>query len=179
MRLWLTVVVAALALSTGCSLNDVKAYGPGEVVVYDDGDLVITSEKLSDISVPEVGQAQTMGVTAPSTANVWRISQEVLRYYRQGGTLYVSGQLKVDAGVKNLAYSKTVGIRYTVNNWASWTDSNGSWSYHVDSNNTDVFTIYSASTINPGATMKYAIYFKVSGQTYWDNNNSANYTAQF
>lgn len=175
--LWLGVVLSIM-LGAGCAVQQEKAFGPNEVVVFDDGDLVITSEKLEDIPVqPGSGLAQALGTS--STANVWRISQEVLRYYRQGGTLYVSGQLKVEAGVKNLAYSKIVGIRYTVNNWSSWTDSNGSWSYHVDWNNTDVFTVYSASTINPGSVMKYAIYFKVNGKTYWDNNYGQNYTAQF
>ena len=54
------------------------------------------------------------------TKNIWRTSQELLKYYRQDGSLYISGQLKVLAVVLNLSPIKTVGIRYTTDNWATW-----------------------------------------------------------
>ncbi len=178
-KVLIVAVIAAAALISGCSTQGAPVYGPNEVVISDDGDVVVTSEKI----VFEVPAAQLEGQVAgtlatASTGNVWRISQNLLRYYRQGGTMYVSGQLVVEAGVKNLAYTKIVGMRYTENNWNNWTDQNGSWSEHY-SNNTDRFTIYSHSNIQPGTCVKYALYYKVSGKTYWDNNGGANYSAQF
>ena len=170
----LTGLVMGLGLM-GCS-NEIQApiYGPKEVVVYNDGDTVITSTK----ETSEVNPS-TLRVKWNSTKNVWRISQEVLKYYRQGGTMYVSGQLKVTTEVNNIDYNKTVGIRYTCNNWGSYKSSTGSWSSHNNSANTDQFLIYSESTIVPGTLVKYAIYYTVKGSTYWDNNNGANFSAQF
>lgn len=169
----LFVMLCAAGLTVSCAAGQ-KVYGPNETVVYDDGDLVITSEKTEDvIEAPAVSTSAMV-----NGKNVWRISQEVLKYYRQGGTMYVSGQLKVTIGVNNIAYNKTVGVRYTVNNWASYADRNGSWSRSL-ANNSDEFTAYSDSTIAPGSTMKYALYYKVNGATYWDNCNGTNYAAKF
>ena len=173
----LTGMVVLTALLGACSVSSEPVYGPNEKVIYNDGDLVITSEKTV---FSTENDKQSMSVkSVGSSANVWRISQEIRKYYRQGGTLYVSGQLLVTVGVKNIAYNKTVGIRYTKNNWSSFTDANGYWSYHVNDNNSDVFTVYSDSNIQPGTTVFYAVYYYVNGQSYWDNNNNSNYSAQF
>jgi protein phosphatase 1 regulatory subunit 3A/B/C/D/E len=110
---------------------------------------------------------------------VWRVSDEALKYYRQDGSLYISGQLKVLAVVRNLAPEKTVSIRYTTDNWASWKESAGVWSGHSDTDNTDQFLIHTESTLPPGCVVRYAIRYVVGGSCYWDNNRSVNYTVQF
>jgi hypothetical protein len=166
------VIVLGMGFSA-CSLkNDRPVLGPNEVVISDDGETVVTSTK-------EVQKAPALSIEWNTTKNVWRISQDLLKYYKYGGTVYVSGQLKVSAGVNNIAYDKVVGIRYTTDNWKTYKDYNGYWTSYNSAANTDTFDIFSESTIQPGKTVKYAIYYKVSGKTYWDNNNGLNYTAQF
>ena len=111
--------------------------------------------------------------------NVWRLSDEALKYYRQDGSLYVSGQLKVLAVVRNLAPIKTVSIRYTTDSWASCKDSSGAWCGHSDADDTDQFLIHSESTLPPGCVVSYAICCMANGVIYWDNNGGANYSVQF
>lgn len=167
-------IVAGLS-AMGCSALDQRpVYGANEVVIFDDGETVITSTKETNLVV----QAD-FATKWNTTMNVWRIEQELLKYYKYGGTVYVSGQLKVRAGVNNVAYNKVVGIRYTLNNWASYKDYNGYWVSHDNYANTDTFEIFSESTIQPGTLVKYAVYYKVNGATYWDNNYGKNYSAQF
>lgn len=110
---------------------------------------------------------------------VWRVSHELLKYFRQDGEWYVSGQLRVIAEVANLGPVKTVGLRYTLDNWAAWKEINGIWSRHCRTSDTDQFVICSESTLPPGTLMRYAIYYIVNGSMWWDNNNSRNYSAQF
>ncbi len=177
MSLMVLGLIAILGVA-GCSVADMETgFSANEVVVYNDGDLVITSEKTVFEVMPEGNTAITPKWNY--TKNVWRFEQELRRYYRSGGTVYVSGQLLVRAGVNNIAYNKVVGIRYTKNNWSSFTDANGFWTFHNQYSNIDVFDILSDSNIQPGTAVKYAIYYKVNGATYWDNNNGKNYIAQF
>ena len=110
---------------------------------------------------------------------VWRVSDYALKYCRQDGALYVSGQLKVLAAVRNLAPIKTVSIRYSSDNWSSWKDSVGVWCGHCKEDDTDQFVIHSESTLPPGGLVSYAIYYVANGLTYWDNNNDANYSVRF
>jgi hypothetical protein len=119
------------------------------------------------------------GIQMESQQNVWRVSQEVLKYKREGGTLYVGGQLRVTVEVSNLALNKSVGMRYTCDHWRSHRDVEGVWSHHEFGTDTDQFVIHSESTIAPGTRVEYAIYYAVNGSVYWDNNGSANYRAQF
>lgn len=72
--------------------------------------------------------------------------------------------------VQNLGYSKTVGVRYTTDNWATYKDVNATYTDSARSHNMDAFAIPS---IPLGA--KYAVYYTVNGTTYWDNNYGENY----
>jgi hypothetical protein len=108
---------------------------------------------------------------------VRQLSREILKYYRQGGTMYVCGQLKVTVEVINHDAAGTAGMRYTEDKWKTFQESVGSWSRHDDVSTTDQFLICSPSTIAPGTRVEYAIYYTASGATYWDNNG--NYCAQF
>lgn len=171
-------LIVALAASFGCAMDNPlssEEQGPQIVwedkVIKDDGETLITSTR-TVFPLPEAARVSAGG-------EVWRVYQDVRKYYRQGGTLYMGGQLLVRVGVKNLAYNKTVGIRYTQNNWASYKNNNGYWAQHNSWNNTDEFDVFTDSDIQPYATVKYAIYFKANGRTYWDNNGGRNYSAQF
>ncbi|OHD56334.1 MAG: hypothetical protein A2Y33_12060 [Spirochaetes bacterium GWF1_51_8] len=167
-----TAIVLGMTMSA-CSLRQERpVLGPNDSVVSDDGETLVISTK-------EVAQNPVFTPEWNNTINVWKVSQETLKYYKYGGTVYVSGQLKVTAGVNNLAYDKVVGIRYTLDNWKTYKDYNGYWISHDGYGNTDNFEVLSESTIKPGTLVKYAIYFKANGKTYWNNNYGANFSAQF
>lgn len=84
-----------------------------------------------------------------------------------------------DIRVDNLAYSKNVAIYYL--------DSDGQWKEHaavyarpIDGNQEIWQAGWSRSLndpyqSNPPLDMEFVVKYEVAGQTYWDNNNGANY----
>lgn len=110
--------------------------------------------------------------------NVWLKSMENLWYTREGGTVRVAGQLKVLAGVKNLAYEKKVGIRYSIDQFKHFVDVYGQWSRQVNPDE-DEFLIVSESNIPIGAALQFAVFYQSAGQTYWDSNGGVFYSVQF
>jgi hypothetical protein len=110
---------------------------------------------------------------------VRRIADEIRRYHRQGGTICVGEQLAVTAEVDDLDFEKRVGIRYTTDNWITCGDSDGTWSSHDVAARTDQFVIYSEPILASVDFIEYAIYYKVKGTTFWDNNHGANYSLRF
>jgi len=91
-----------------------------------------------------------------------------------------SGKLSVQVLVKNLAFAKQVAIVYSVDNWATF--------HNVFGNFQQLFPpptmphqiqpeLWSASaSLSPGASGQFAVFYIVSGTTYWDNNFGGNYT---
>lgn len=72
--------------------------------------------------------------------------------------------------VKNLGYAKTVNVRYSTDNWATYTDIAASY----DSSPSSSIDEFSMPVIPVGA--QFAISYTTNGTTYWDNNNGSNYT---
>lgn len=72
--------------------------------------------------------------------------------------------------VKNIDYTKKVGVRYTTDNWATYHDVNAS--YFQSLTGADQFSF--PSEVPTGA--KFAAYYTVDGVTYWDNNFGSDYT---
>ena len=75
--------------------------------------------------------------------------------------------------VKNLAYQKTVKIRYTTNNWNSYQDVDSKF-YKAANENIDEWNI--PQNIPTGAEVKYEVLYSVNGITYIDNNFGDYYT---
>jgi hypothetical protein len=111
---------------------------------------------------------------------------------------YEARNFWVDAKVQNLAYNKVVGVRWTDNNWATYTNSAASyeltnadgterWGVDVKPAGWVDYTRFGNPTwknVTTGAVnsiptggqkIKFAIYYTVNGVTYWDNNNGQNY----
>ncbi len=107
------------------------------------------------------------------------LSQQLLKHHRQGGNFYFGGQLKIVAEVTNRATVKTVGIRYTDDDWLTWKERDGIWCSHDERSEVDQFLVLTESTLAAGVRIEYALYCRVNESTWWDNNNSANYSAQF
>ncbi|XP_056135088.1 protein phosphatase 1 regulatory subunit 3E [Lampris incognitus] len=79
--------------------------------------------------------------------------------------------------VLNLAFEKSVSLRYSLNNWITFMDSLAS--YVPDSNDgvTDKFSfkIITPTFLESGGTLQFAIKYCVGGREFWDNNNGKNY----
>ena len=79
---------------------------------------------------------------------------------------------RVDVGVQNLAYSKVVGVIYTLDNWATVQTVYGNYVWTMKSG----LEIWSVSAPVGGATeVKFAVFYQVAGSEYWDNNFWRNY----
>lgn len=109
---------------------------------------------------------------------IWLISKEKLVYTREGGSHTLAGQLKVLAGVRNIAYEKKVGMRYSIDCFQNVTDVYGQWSRQVNPE-IEEFLLLSKSDIPVGASLQFALFYQVAGETYWDSNNGNFYSIYF
>ncbi len=83
----------------------------------------------------------------------------------------------VQAAVKNLAYNKTVQVKYTEDNWATTKVATLSYNYSDSANNVDYFK--TDITVSNLKNLKFCVSYTVNGTTYWDNNFGANYDSLF
>ncbi|MFC5699996.1 carbohydrate-binding protein [Cohnella faecalis] len=91
------------------------------------------------------------------------------------GELTSSGTFVGNVYVKDLSPSKTVKVRYSTDNWATYTE--GYATYTSDVNNFGSVELWSFSFSVPGAThLEYAFAVTVGSTTYWDNNYGNNYS---
>lgn len=80
--------------------------------------------------------------------------------------------------VLNLAFEKSVYLRYSLNNWITFMDS---LAYYVPDSSDGVTDRFSFKIITPtfmeggGSTLQFAIRYCVCGEEFWDNNVGNNY----
>lgn len=79
--------------------------------------------------------------------------------------------------VLNLAFEKTVYLRYTLNNWTTFVDILASYVPHSSDGQTDKFSfkIITPTFLEFGGTLQFAIKYSVVEGEFWDNNNGNNY----
>lgn len=88
--------------------------------------------------------------------------------------------------VLNLAFEKSVSLRYSLNNWITFMDSLASYVPSSSDGNTDRFRFKivmptyldggtGTGTGTGGTTLQFAIKYCVGGQEFWDNNHGNNY----
>uniref|UniRef100_A0A8C6SI42 CBM21 domain-containing protein n=1 Tax=Neogobius melanostomus TaxID=47308 RepID=A0A8C6SI42_9GOBI len=79
--------------------------------------------------------------------------------------------------VLNLAFEKSVSLRYSLNNWISFMDSLASYVPNSSDGISDrfCFKIVMPTYLDNGGTLQFAIKYCVGGQEYWDNNSGNNY----
>lgn len=79
--------------------------------------------------------------------------------------------------VLNLAFEKSVSLRYSLNNWITFMDSLASYVPNSSDGDTDKFCFKIVMPTYPdnGGTLQFAIKYCVGGQEFWDNNNGNNY----
>ncbi|XP_061670187.1 protein phosphatase 1 regulatory subunit 3E [Syngnathoides biaculeatus] len=79
--------------------------------------------------------------------------------------------------VLNLAFEKSVSLRYSLNNWITFMDSLASYVPHSSDGATDRFSfkVVMPTYMENGGTLQFAIKYTVDGEEFWDNNNGNNY----
>uniref|UniRef100_A0A3Q2YGE1 CBM21 domain-containing protein n=1 Tax=Hippocampus comes TaxID=109280 RepID=A0A3Q2YGE1_HIPCM len=79
--------------------------------------------------------------------------------------------------VLNLAFEKSVSLRYSLNNWITFMDSLASYVPHSSDGATDRFSfkVVMPTYMENGGTLQFAIKYTVDGEEFWDNNNGKNY----
>jgi hypothetical protein len=79
----------------------------------------------------------------------------------------------VEVGVQDLDYAKVVGVVFTTDNWATAQTAYCAYVWTMKSG----LQIWSVTVPIGGATeVKFALFYRVLGTEYWDNNFSRNYT---
>lgn len=79
--------------------------------------------------------------------------------------------------VLNLAFEKRVTLRYSVNNWTTFSDTPASYVPDSSDGLTDRFHFKVAipAYLESGGTLQFAVRYCVGGQEFWDNNDGNNY----
>ncbi|XP_043228047.1 glycogen-binding subunit 76A-like [Amphibalanus amphitrite] len=79
--------------------------------------------------------------------------------------------------VLNMDYYKSVCVRYTLDEWRTWSDATASYVQGSCDGFADRFhfTLY-CSTLAAGQRLHFAIVFRCLGQEFWDNNHGNDYT---
>lgn len=84
------------------------------------------------------------------------------------------------AQVLNLAFEKQVSVRYSFTDWKNSAECKASWvsTVHRDNMQSDVFRFrlpVPPFILKPGASLEFAVCYRVLGTVYWDNNDGHNY----
>jgi carbohydrate/starch-binding protein with CBM21 domain len=74
--------------------------------------------------------------------------------------------------VKNLAFNKQVGILFTTDDWATSNSVFGQFDHRLISGN-EVWKI--DAPVGSVSQVEFAIFYRVNGQEFWDNNFWRNY----
>jgi hypothetical protein len=82
------------------------------------------------------------------------------------------GTMKVVIGVHNLAYLKTVGVVYSTDNWQTVHTAYATYARTMSSG----LEIWNAdANVGSASEVILAVFYRVSGNEYWDNNFTRNY----
>ena len=113
-------------------------------------------------------------------------NEEVTHLTRDRKVVLERAELMCDADlltgivrVQNIAYEKHVVIRYTLNDWETFSDLKAEWEESVWDNNwpeTDRFRFkIPLPTSSWSLSVRFAISYDVAGMNFWDNNQTSNY----
>uniref|UniRef100_A0A8C8FZ76 CBM21 domain-containing protein n=1 Tax=Oncorhynchus tshawytscha TaxID=74940 RepID=A0A8C8FZ76_ONCTS len=153
--------------------------------------LELTSVKhFNDTDMPDVPE-RIMFPRAPTTQSIFMELQfknpgtlpgftekvkelKVLLECAEADEFSLSGVVRV----LNMAFEKSVYLRFSINNWITFMDSLASYVPESSNGVTDKFSfkiITPTTFLESGGTFQFAIRYCVGGDEYWDNNNGVNY----
>lgn len=87
--------------------------------------------------------------------------------------------INFSATVRNIAFLKEVGIRYTTDNWATRQDKYLVHDHAIPGTNFEVWTGSITIPTDKKSAFKFCGFYKVDGKEYWDNNFGANYDINY
>ena len=90
-----------------------------------------------------------------------------------------SSGIYMNANVKNLAPTKKVIIRYTLDNWNTYHDAELEYVAATPGTNSETWSIDLEIDGFNSNSFQYCVKYEVNGQTYWDNNFGANYDSSY
>jgi hypothetical protein len=93
-----------------------------------------------------------------------------------GNASLAGRSLNVISGVQNLAFDKEVGVVFTTDNWATVHTAYCSYNRNMSSG-VEVWAV--TVPIGAATDVWFAIFYRVAGNEYWDNNFSRNYRTTF
>lgn len=141
----------------------------------DEDDVATVEEPELMISLPNMPMITTMHSSRPVFVETIFLSRD--KRNLQGRVM-----------VQNLAFQKSVHIRYTFDFWSSVSEVSASFAEGIpakdNKNSFDLF-VFSIELIdnsrNPidGKTMYFAVHYNVDSCDFWDNNNGSNYQVNF
>ncbi|MDR0915071.1 MAG: CBM21 domain-containing protein [Oscillospiraceae bacterium] len=118
--------------------------------------------------------------TSYSSATVFGTGKLFLRdaEFYDGGTINV---LRGTIHINNLGYNKNVFVRYTTDNWATYTDAAAGYeSTYPNFNYSGPSNVerwgFLVNLPIADDSIEFAIGYTVNGETYWDNNFGENYS---
>lgn len=100
-------------------------------------------------------------------------SVKVLLESIQTDEFSISGTVRV----LNMAFEKSVSIRYTLNNWLTLVDLPATYVLDSSDGLTDKFSfkIVTPAFFDSGGSLQFAVRYCVDGTEHWDNNDGKNY----
>ncbi len=128
----------------------------------------VAETAVDQASLDGVALTETTGI---GTETVKMVSAKSLIHYRYGQSQYVR---TFNIRVKNIAYNKVVKVRHQKAD-GSWTDLNASYIGGAGNG----YELWQATYSYTGSSMplgtKFAVFYTVNGQTYWDNNGGSDF----
>ncbi len=153
--------------------------------------LVLVSLLLGALSACSVAAVDPVNVNESATLDVQSVSSSVVSRYADGSwissthlegyqhTVVDNYSVWIDASVQNLAYNKTMGVIWTVNNWSSSSVSYGHYKGTLPDGTEKWGLDIGSWDERYYSTFQYCIFVTMNGQTWYDNNNTQNYTITF
>jgi hypothetical protein len=95
---------------------------------------------------------------------------------------FVNARTRTFAGriaVQNQAYEKQLAIRFTLDNWKTYTEQSASYTHLSTPDGLDRFQfalLLGTATADTNNFLEFCIRYNVAGKEYWDNNDGENYT---
>jgi len=90
-----------------------------------------------------------------------------------GSASLFSNNLHIDLGIQNLAFAKVVGIVFTPDNWVTAQTAFVHWDHNMPSG-LEVWVV--DTPVGSATQVQFAAFYRVSGNEFWDNNFTRNYT---
>ncbi|XP_070576179.1 glycogen-binding subunit 76A-like [Ptychodera flava] len=154
---------------------------------------LVKADSGSDIHVPDYVY-ETLGIyphdTVPATSTFlkplflqpcsdYMTFQSRLRANNMTLENAAASDLTIFGTVKvcNIAYQKSVKIRYTLNEWKSHVDKQATYVTDSCDGPTDRFSfaITAPTDMEIGSRVEFAVCYSVKGKEFWDNNDGDNY----